>query len=113
MCRYAMKFYKTHWVCTTCCVSFKHQPDYSMDPTVAVLIGLDPEPMAPRRCPHCQRPMIDAGRDFKPPRKRDKSGWATVISLLAQGVRYSSCGCNGPGYRPRTKAALRRWDGGH
>jgi hypothetical protein len=97
-----MKPYKSHWVCMACRFTCK------LDPAICDA-RLEKKP-----CPNCGEPfgMVDAGRDFKPPRKRDKNGWATVISLLAQGVRYNSCGCNGPGYRPRTKAALRHWDGG-
>lgn len=53
--------------------------------------------------------MINAGRDFHAPPKRDNSGWAAVSALLNLGVRYEGCGCTGRGPRPETEAALRRW----
>lgn len=48
--------------------------------------------------------MIDAGRDFKAPRKSNTSQWEKVTKLIAAGITFDSCGCTGPGYRPRTLA---------
>lgn len=53
--------------------------------------------------------MTDAGRDLCIPRKHDKAGWRVLITLLASGIRFNSCGCDGPGYRPRTVGELRRY----
>ncbi|HUN37887.1 MAG TPA: hypothetical protein VMU95_38345 [Trebonia sp.] len=55
--------------------------------------------------------MINAGHDFAPPRRSDKSGWAVVAAVLSAGLRYEGfgpCGCGRePKFRPRTKAQLR------
>lgn len=91
MCRYSMGWpetYKTSWVCVDC----RH-------------VGQDNNPM---RCPFCRTDMWNAGRDFQAPRKRDKAGWAAVSIVKASGKNYDSCGCTGPGYRPRTKAQARQ-----
>jgi len=106
MCRYAQgRIYKTHWVCTRCRVSFKYLPDY----VVVSLLDASIERIEARRCPHCGLAMIDADRDLAVPRKADRAGWRTLVALLERGVRFHSCGCTGPGYRPRTPGQLRRW----
>lgn len=106
MCRYAFTSYKTHFVCLPCRRSFKH--DYGSSP----------------RCPSCTKPMIHMGRDFHPPRRADRRQWAKlallldaqperrdVVGPLPQAPLFDSCGCTGPGTRPRTladaKSALR------
>jgi hypothetical protein len=48
--------------------------------------------------------MIDLGRDFKAPRRADKNQWRKVELLAKNGITFESCGCTGPGYRPRTLA---------
>ncbi|KAB2976879.1 hypothetical protein F8R89_35645 [Streptomyces sp. SS1-1] len=95
MCRYAVTSYKLHYACTSCRVSFKREE-------------------CPRRehlCPNCSRPLICAGHDFAPPRRRDVHGWSVVAAVLGAGLRYegrSVCGCGRePTYRPRTRAELR------
>lgn len=90
-CRYGMKTYRSHYVCTGCRVSFKHTPPGSYE------------------CPHCGGPMIDAGKDLHVPRRADKRAWRVLVALLESGVRFHSCGCCGPGYRPRTPRELKAW----
>ena len=98
MCRYAVKPHKSHWVCLECHFSCK------LDPALCDW-RLEKKP-----CPNCHKPwsMVDAGRDFKPPRKGNVNGWRAVAAVLASGVNYDSCGCTGPGYRPESTAELRR-----
>lgn len=99
MCRYARNPYKTHWVCLSCHFTGKWTPALT-----------DPR-LERRRCPPCgEWTFVDAGRDFRPPRKGDRNGWSVIVKLLATGARYDSCGCTGPGYRPATRAQLRRWE---
>lgn len=93
MCRYGMTMYRSHYVCTGCRVSFKHTP------------------LGEHRCPHCARVMIDAGRDLHVPRRGDRRAWGVLVKLLDAGVRFHSCGCHGPGYRPRTPWELKQWTG--
>jgi hypothetical protein len=50
--------------------------------------------------------MADIGLDFRPPSKSDRKGWATAEALWEVGETFHSCGCSGPGYRPRDPAAL-------
>ncbi|TDQ01040.1 hypothetical protein [Labedaea rhizosphaerae] len=91
MCRYGMSHYKMHYVCLPCRVSAK----YEWLPT------------REHRCPRCGAPMITAGFDFAAPPKRDESGWRALEATLNAGIKFLTCGCSGPGYRPRTSAQVR------
>ncbi|MFF5898930.1 hypothetical protein ACFY8O_23820 [Streptomyces argenteolus] len=95
MCVYAVASYKVHHVCVPCRLSFKRHADRSR---------VHP-------CPTCARPLVSAGHDFAPPRRRDLRGWSVVAVVLGAGLRYegrSACGCaKEPGYRPRTRADVR------
>lgn len=86
MCRYAQYVYKMRFACFDCRKAFKEaNPDY--EGTVV--------------CPQCGTTMAAMGLDFKPPRQTDTKAWAVVKQLSKAGVGFYSCGCNGPGYRPR------------
>lgn len=84
MCRYGFTEYKTHWACLPCRRTFKH---YTSDL---------------ERCPSCREAMVDMGLDFQAPRRRAESQWRKLEMLVDAGIRFHSCGCSGPGYRPRT-----------
>jgi hypothetical protein len=51
--------------------------------------------------------MTDAGFDLAIPRRRDDRGWRTLAAVLRAGVSFYSCGCSGPGFRPRTWGEVR------
>ncbi|WP_406840662.1 hypothetical protein ACICHK_38875 [Streptomyces sp. AHU1] len=51
--------------------------------------------------------MIDAGFDLAVPRRGDKGAWKALEATLRAGLTFHSCGCDGPGYRPRTAAEVR------
>lgn len=87
MCRYAQHPVKTHLACLPCRYSVKAWPRDTAQP-----------------CPRCRRPMVDEGRDFKAPRHADVRGWRKVALLNEAGLFFDSCGCSGPGARPRTVA---------
>ncbi len=86
MCRYEMPWidYKTHFACLDCQLSAKHPWD------------------AGPRCRRCANPMTRMGHDFHAPRKTAKAQWEKVRRLAGAGILFHSCGCEGPGYRPRT-----------
>ncbi|WP_216902980.1 hypothetical protein [Nocardia alni] len=89
MCRYGLYGpYKSHYVCLPCRLSFKYSS-------------------ATPHCPRCRREMINVGRDFAAPRRSDRSGWKALAAVLESGLRFHSCGCGGPGYRPRTRSEVR------
>jgi hypothetical protein len=90
MCRYAEHHYRSHHVCVGCRVSFKHEGG------------------AISRCPRCTAVMVNAGRDLEVPRRNDTAGWRALAAVLDAGLDFHSCGCGGPGYRPRTPAAVRQ-----
>jgi hypothetical protein len=46
--------------------------------------------------------MVNAGHDFSAPKKQNIRQWKKVASLLRENINFNSCGCAGPGYRPRT-----------
>lgn len=89
MCRYVDHDYRTHYACLACRHSAKFAP------------GVAP------RCPSCSAPMVDLGRDFAAPRKSATAQWRKLGILVAAGVRFESCGCSGPGPRPRTLGEAR------
>lgn len=89
MCRYSEHEYKTHWVCIT-------------DRHVA-------KSRNQRTCPFCQKLMADFGKDFKAPRKQSHNQWRKLELLVKSGMLFDSCGCNGPGRRPKTLADAKRW----
>ena len=91
MCRYAMVLYKDHYACFACRKMFRHLP---------------PDPQQVLRCPQCRRPMTGMGLDFKAPPHTDREAWQVLEILADHGITFYSCGCNGPGYRPRTLREL-------
>lgn len=91
VCRYGMGYYKRHFVCLACRSSFKRDwPDERE-----------------QLCPRCGATMIDAGHDLAVPRRRDAAGWKVLSVVLRAGLTFHSCGCGGPGFRPRTPAEVR------
>jgi hypothetical protein len=77
--------YKTHWVCVRDRRTFKASWQAPI-------------------CPDCDTPMIDVGKDFHAPRRAALAQWRKVAILVEQGQLFDSCGCGGPGPRPRTLA---------
>ena len=88
MCRYQESPYKTHWVCIK-------------DRYVA-------KAHVQRTCPFCRKKMPDFGRDFKAPRKLNINQWRKLEILADRGLLFHSCGCAGPGRRPKTLADAKR-----
>jgi len=97
MCRYASSNYKPRYACFRCRKAFRRRHKSEVDPSGAE---------HPARCPDCGLLMADIGRDFRPPSKSDRKGWTTAEALWEVGETFHSCGCSGPGYRPRDPAAL-------
>ncbi|MBL9106362.1 MAG: hypothetical protein JNL82_35900 [Myxococcales bacterium] len=98
MCRYAMGVYKRRYACFACRKSFKRR-------TPGDVGHRGPE--RPALCPQCGLLMADMGRDFEPPARGDERGWTAAEALFAVGITFHSCGCSGPGYRPRDPRELR------
>ena len=96
MCRYAQHIYKHHYACFSCRKMFR-QPERS---EMARPVPRDETRVVP--CPQCDQPMTNMGWDFKAPRQSDIKQWQKVRELAANGIFFSSCGCNGPGPRPAT-----------
>ncbi len=53
--------------------------------------------------------MANIGMDFQAPPRRDTKAWRTAEQLWEIGDTFHSCGCGGPGYRPRDPAGFRRY----
>jgi DNA-directed RNA polymerase subunit RPC12/RpoP len=96
MCRYGGQYgpYKEHYACFDCRKSFKWPQDAHRPPPQDT-----PESV---KCPQCGNPMSSMGLDFQAPKQRDVRQWKKVHLLFLNGYAYHSCGCGGPGYRPRT-----------
>ncbi len=58
----------------------------------------------PTICEFCREPMVNMGPDFKPPRKTYDNQWKKVALLVASGQNMQTCGCQGPGFIPKTYA---------
>jgi hypothetical protein len=97
MCRYALTHYKRHYACFSCRKAFKRRNKADVDPE-----GED----HPARCPQCGLLMADMGLDFAPPKTDDERAWAAAAMLYDVGETFHSCGCGGPGYRPRDPKKL-------
>lgn len=128
MCRYAVKTYKSHYVCFKCRKSFK-QPDIhdilrrikkekiyhesdgkSIRKVGPVFTKTKTEELKELvseiesrsiTCPECRNIMADLGKDFKAPKKTAVKEWKIVESLFKTGKCFHSCGCDGIGYIPK------------
>lgn len=97
MCRYGMHTYKEPFACFDCRKSFKQINSCELP------MCRRPAEGEPRvvPCPQCGKPMADMGHDFKAPATRDVKQWEKVRVLFQHGFAFHSCGCGGPGYRPK------------
>jgi hypothetical protein len=100
MCRYAFKHYKQHFACFACRKAFKRRNRSDVDPE-----GDE----HPARCPECGHAMAEMGLDFKAPPQGKLRAWRVLETLWEVGETFHSCGCGGPGYRPREPAALQAY----
>lgn len=98
MCRYGFGHYKPHFACFACRKGWKRRRRDDVDPD-----GDE----HPARCPECGAPMAEMGLDFQAPPHDKVRAWRVLETLWEVGETFHSCGCGGPGYRPRDPAALR------
>ena len=133
MCRYACSGpYKRHYVCFACRKAFKQPPiadflavrgrGYVYEQLCHLwsnteflerrenelghrLAELEEEYRdATHKCPECGEPMIDMGLDFKAPKQNDAKAWRTLQCLYRVGHAFHTCGCDGPGWIPKSTA---------
>lgn len=102
MCRYGLTPYKPHYACFACRKAFRRRLRADQP-------HLGSRPDRPARCPQCGLLMASMGLDFKPPRQTDEKAWELVGKLWEVGVTFHSCGCGGPGYRPREPRAYQEF----
>ena len=103
MCRYGdYGPYKQHYACFGCRKMFRWPQDAHRPPSAWTRNAVVP-------CPECKQPMHVMGWDFKAPPKADKRQWEKVRLLYAKGIRWSSCGCSGPGHNFRTLRQAREY----
>ena len=101
MCRYMYQQYSCHWACFNCRKAFKAWSAWTMP-------AITEHSKVVRVCPECAGPLYDLGQDFKPPRKLAVSQWKKIELLFDDGVTFHSCGCTGPGPRPKTYSEAKR-----
>ncbi|TXT18421.1 MAG: hypothetical protein FD138_4446, partial [Planctomycetota bacterium] len=130
MCRYATKTYKPHFACFDCRKAFK-QPAIEdflkvvgrshqylelqriwswkqglKDKEKEFGISYDELENLYRsgvhKCPECGGPMADLGLDFKAPRRNNQKAWKYLQTLYVVGHAWHTCGCNGPGFIPKS-----------
>jgi hypothetical protein len=138
MCRYASSGpYKSHYACFSCRKAFKQPPikDYldsrgrgyvykqlqhlwANKKALQLreqelghrLSDLEAEYRnATHKCPECGGEMIDMGLDFKPPRQTDAKAWKTLHGMHRVGHVFHTCGCNGPGWIPKSTTDYRNY----
>lgn len=131
MCRYALSGpYKPHYVCFECRKAFKQPPieDYLavrgrgyVYKQLRLIWGnesflklreselgwrladLEEEYRnATHKCPECGSSMIDMGLDLKAPKQSDAKAWKILESMYRVGHAFHTCGCNGPGWVPKS-----------
>ena len=100
MCRYGESRYKPHYACFGCRKAFKRRRKEDVNAS---------GPDRPARCPQCGNLMADMGLDFAPPKARDEVAWRVLGELWTLGETFHSCGCGGPGYRPRSPAGYQEF----
>jgi hypothetical protein len=100
MCRYAIGNYKPHLACFRCRKVYRRR--------LAHDVGHH-GPSKPPVCPECAGPVANMGLDFKTPPQDDKKRWQLAEELWTIGETFHSCGCSGPGYRPRDMPAYRAY----
>ena len=137
MCRYSWKNYKSHFACFKCRKAFKQPPicdwlmlhnmEYAYDQLLRLWgnkpklrlreseLGITYDELVKKyqlgahRCPQCGEQMVDMGLDFKPPKQVDKKAWRLLHGMFRVGHCFYSCGCNGPGWIPKTTADYRKY----
>jgi hypothetical protein len=138
MCRYAYSGpYKTHFACFKCRKAFKQPPieDYlAVQGRVHIYrelvacwscekkltqrerkYGVKLDELraeyhaAERQCPECGELMADLGLDFKPPRQNDVRAWTALQGVYRVGHVWRTCGCNGPGWIPKSKSEFQQY----
>lgn len=102
MCRYSMSNYKTHYICLSCRKSVKQ--DW-LGPKTRDIIKCP-------KCPECRQTLVHVGRDFKAPKRNNTNQWKKLALLVKAGILFDSCGCDGPGYRPKTLSETKRFVNG-
>jgi len=100
MCRYLEHPVKSHWVCLDC----RHVAKSTL-----VTQNQSETITGQPRCPSCRGDLIDFGPDFKAPSKTSDNQWRKLAILNELGLLFHSCGCDGPGLRPRTLADAKRF----
>jgi len=110
MCRYGMTTYKQHYACFACRKKFRQQLHHE-DVKETLAAGDKKVPLVrysrqlawpeSMKCPQCKGEMHCMGLDFKAPRQTDLKQWRKVEILFTHGFSYHSCGCCGPGLRPK------------
>ena len=83
-----------HWVCFHCRKQFRKEPDLNKDE------GLF-DGKSDRKgclCPECKHPMINMGKYFQVPRRRDRKAWKQLHQWAEHGVRFHM---EGTAYRMR------------
>jgi DNA-directed RNA polymerase subunit RPC12/RpoP len=95
MCRYSRwgMDYNMPYACFNCRKSFKIS---------SVWENYEEKDYSGQKCPECGDMMTRMGHDFQAPRKQNKNQWRKLRLLVAAGITFNSCGCEGPGYRPQT-----------
>lgn len=138
MCRYGSSGpYKTHYACFSCRKAFKQAPieDYLDSRGRGYVykqlqhLWLNKKALqirenelghrlselqeeyrnAIRKCPECGGQMIDMGLDFKPPKQSDAKAWNILQGMYRVGHAFHTCGCNGPGWIPKSTGDYRKY----
>lgn len=97
MCRYSTfeTNYRPVMICLDCQIGWKGQPTGMWS---------NPKWQSSNKCGRCGNDGINMGFDFHTPRKNNKNQWRKIKLMLENNEPFHSCGCNGPGLKPRTLA---------
>lgn len=97
MCRYQLSTYRSSLACFTCRVVWGGPRNVAAAETGTT------------RCGSCGGDLVDMGRDFQAPRRRDKQAWSVLARIVDEvGPRpFDSCGCRCGLSFPRRSSELR------
>ena len=96
MCRYSQHNYRKVFICTDCRIGWKGPRETAVLATGTI------------HCHQCGKPGIDMGHDFHVPRRLRVNQWKKIAKMLEHGYNWQTCGCKGPGPRPRTYSESKR-----
>ena len=92
-----MSPYRRTYICLDCRIGWKG--------SLSSLTKYEP---GSTHCGRCGCEGIDMGYDFHTPKKTNKNQWRKIRLMVENNENWLTCGCNGPGEKPKTLAQAKQ-----